>query len=48
VSAFLQYRFTDNGGDVAIGTIFMLTFLAGIIFLIYKLRSYQNIHYEEK
>lgn len=48
VSAFLQFRFTDNGGDVAVGTISMLAFLGGIIFLIHKLRSYQHIPYEEK
>lgn len=45
VSAFMQFRFTDNDGDVVIGTLFMIGFLAGIIFLIYKLKSYQNIPY---
>ncbi len=46
VSAFLQYRFTDNAGDTAIGTIFMLMFLTGIIFILYQLYVYQRTPYE--
>ena len=42
VSAFLQYRFSDNGGDVAIGTICMIAFLAGIVWMAYQLRVYQK------
>lgn len=48
VSAFMQFRFTDNGGDVAVGAIFMLAFAAGIGYLIYKLREYQKTPYDEK
>lgn len=48
VSAFMQYRFTDNGGDVAIATIFWLVFAAGIIFLAFKLRQYQKTPYEDQ
>jgi len=47
VSAFMQYRFTYNGGDVAIGTICMLGFLTGICFIIYKIVQYHKIPYEE-
>lgn len=47
VSAFMQYRFTDNGGDVSIGTLAMLAFLGGICFLIYKITQYHKISDEE-
>ena len=37
-SAFMQFRYTDNKGDTALGTIFMLAFSAGIGYMIYRLR----------
>lgn len=43
VSAFMQYRFADNGGDTALGTIFMIGFLGGICFVIYKICAYQKM-----
>ena len=45
VSAFMQFRFTENGADVAWGVIFMLAFLAGIVFLAYQLRTYHKTPY---
>jgi hypothetical protein len=38
VSAFMQFRYTDNKGDTALGAIFMLAFTAGIGYMIHKLR----------
>ena len=46
-SAFMQFKFTENKGDTALGTIFMLAFATGIGYVIYKLREYQSTPYEE-
>ena len=42
----MQFRFTYNGGDVAIGTISMFGFLTGICFIIYKIVQYDKNPYE--
>jgi len=46
VCAFMQFRFTENAGDTALGTISMLAFISGIAFLGYKLRVFQKTPYE--